>query len=203
MVDADALARAALADDPAGKDENDIVGSWLLTITPGGGSQFEALGTFGVDGTFTGANQGDICCGSNSSADHGAWKRTNNQEFALTFLQLVYDPRTGTLTGMYKVEASIKLGRAGWHGNYTLYVYDAHGNLGGDRYWNGHGGSNSGVTAFTTECGLARQCQTHDRASAPGVPRKTRPTRRTHIDPRAERARRTPPPLGYPAQKQP
>lgn len=130
-VDPEALGRAALADNPAGADDKDIVGSWLLTITAGGGAHFKALGTFGVDGTFTGVNQGDICCGSNSSGDHGAWKKTKDRQFALTFLQLIYDPQTGALTGMYKVQASIELGSPGWHGKYTLYSYDAEGNLTG------------------------------------------------------------------------
>lgn len=130
-VDPATLDRAALGNDAACADEKDIVGSWLLTITPGGAPQFNALGTFGVDGTFTGVNQGDICCGSNSSGDHGAWKKMRDREFALTFLQLVYDPNTGALTGMYKVEGTIQLGTPGWHGTYTLYVYDAQGNLTG------------------------------------------------------------------------
>ena len=101
-VEADQADRSILGE-PRAATTDGIVGTWLLNIVEGAGYRFKALVTFGADGTVVGASQGDVCCGLNFTAQHGAWKLNGNKILAVAmFSSTTQIPETWSVVRDYE-----------------------------------------------------------------------------------------------------
>lgn len=93
--------RGAVADATSAQGGN-IVGTWNVRIpaSDGGGAPFEALQTFGADGTFI--ETSSLLGTGGEGPAHGAWFRTVGG-FTLSFELFVFDPATGESVGRVRV----------------------------------------------------------------------------------------------------
>ena len=88
---------------------NDLTGSWLFTVTPEGPvPTFKALGTFNADGGLVITAQGDVTQFGVTTASHGAWRKTGDRRYSVTFRQIAYDFQ-GNFTGTLKVRSNVTL----------------------------------------------------------------------------------------------
>ena len=126
-VEADQADRSILGE-PRAATTDGIVGTWLLNIVEGAGYRFKALVTFGADGTVVGASQGDVCCGLNFTAQHGAWKLNGNKILAVAMF-LVYDADTGNLVGSSRLRIPVQLTSTGWSARYTVQNFNPAGQV--------------------------------------------------------------------------
>jgi len=107
----------------------EVIGSWWTSLKNSDDFPFLALFTFHADGTFVGATQGDVCCGGNSTAQHGAWT-PKGHKVAMAFYHLDYDPDTGELLDYARIEFDIQLsGPDAWSGTWKAWDYDPDGHL--------------------------------------------------------------------------
>lgn len=83
-----------------------ITGTWNCTIAESdtGLPPFEALQTFGLDGTFT--ETSNLLGMGGEGPAHGAYERTR-RGYSLTFELFVFDPGSGASVGRVRVRAAI------------------------------------------------------------------------------------------------
>lgn len=117
-------------------ESNDIAGSWMVTVSPAGGTPFKALITFDKGGGVIGSAQGDILLDAPpgippiATAVHGAWERVGNNQFLFTFRQIFYGA-DGSFQGGNKIRNLVTLNSKGdaWSGQLQFEWYDADGNV--------------------------------------------------------------------------
>ncbi len=102
---ADDFATEAVDDEAAAPS---IIGTWNCHIptSDGGNPPFDALQTFGSDGTFV-ETSSLLGMGGEGPA-HGVYQRFK-RGYLLTFVLFVFDPETGESVGQVRVRASIRL----------------------------------------------------------------------------------------------
>jgi len=86
-----------------------IEGTWLILVQPGGAPQsaaYEVLNLYTVGGGVAGASANDPATGSSA---YGAWRKTENRQFQITFVAFTFDRVTGQTTGRLKVQARATL----------------------------------------------------------------------------------------------
>lgn len=118
-----------------GNDSQSLTGSWSATVTPAGGDSFQALLTFGKEGTVVGSAQGDVLLNPppgvapGATPVHGAWKKTGNS-YLFTIRQIFYGA-DGSFQGGNKVRNSVSLSSKGnvMTGQYQFELTDASGNV--------------------------------------------------------------------------
>jgi hypothetical protein len=90
-----------------GQFARDLTGSWNVQIpeSDGGAPPFEALHTFGADGTFI--ETSSLLGTRTEGPAHGVWSRTLNG-FVLTFELFAFDPETGNAVGRVRVRNFIQ-----------------------------------------------------------------------------------------------
>ena len=86
-----------------------IGGSWNIKVaeSDGGFPPFEALHTFGLDGTFV-ETSSNLATGTEGPA-HGVWERVRPNRYLLTFELFIFDPQTGASVGRVRVRCSIQM----------------------------------------------------------------------------------------------
>jgi hypothetical protein len=114
--------------------ERGLVGSWEITVTPGGGPPFKTLATVGSDGIIIGVDAS--IPPSLVTPIHGAWIRTGGHTFRGTGVYFIFDPDGaffGTPGSIYTVRLSetIALERSGqaYNGEGTGKIFDPEGHL--------------------------------------------------------------------------
>jgi len=136
MLSVFAGAATAQTESAPDNESNQIVGSWLVTVTPEGAPvPFRGLITFTQDGGVIASAQGDVLLDAPpgvppvATAGHGAWVRTG-QTFRFTFRQIFYNA-DGTYAGGAKISHRVRLnaGGNGWTGSLSVEIYDADGNV--------------------------------------------------------------------------
>jgi len=100
-------------------------GSWLYTVTIPGYT-FLGIETYSGGGGYTEADQLSFTPTAVASAGHGAWQKTGEKTFLLTYLNLTFDAfSSGNPTGTLKVRQTTTLGSTGntytGSGDYTYY----------------------------------------------------------------------------------
>jgi hypothetical protein len=85
-----------------------IVGTWNILVpeSDGGFPPFEALHTFGSDGTFV-ETSSNLGVGAEGPA-HGAYERST-RGYILAFELFIFDPETGASVGRVRVRCSIRM----------------------------------------------------------------------------------------------
>jgi hypothetical protein len=103
-----------------------MVGSWDVVAQSSLG-EARALYTFASDGTFTMAGDAPGV----RTPGHGVWEDLGDNNVALTFKRLRYDPQTGEFTATLKIRATLVLCQSGngFDGEFQLDVYNPAGNL--------------------------------------------------------------------------
>lgn len=132
---------AGVATAQTGKAEaassNDIIGSWLVTVTPEGAPvSFKGLITFDKGGGLVASAQGDVLLNAPpgvppvATAGHGSWVRTGNRMFRFTFRQ-IFSNADGTYAGGAKISHTARLNTHGtiWTGTMSVIYYDADDNV--------------------------------------------------------------------------
>jgi hypothetical protein len=136
MLSVFAGAATAQTESAPDHESNQIVGSWLVTVTPEGAPvPFRGLITFTQDGGVIASAQGDVLLDAPpgvppvATAGHGAWVRTG-RTFRFTFRQ-IFSNADGTYAGGAKISHSVRLnaGGNGWTGSLSVEIYDADGNV--------------------------------------------------------------------------
>ena len=114
-----------------------VVGSWQMTVSsvtfP---TAFRALMTLSEGGGVVASAQGDVLLNAPpgvppvATAAHGAWKRTANYEYLITFRQIFYNS-DGSYAGGAKVRNSANLNKTGDQitGELVVEYYDADDNV--------------------------------------------------------------------------
>lgn len=122
-------------------DSNSIAGSWNVVATvpaPGGTRDFRALITFSEGGGMIASAEGDLLQFGNdlspATAGHGAWARTGNREFLMTFRQIFYSidaMGNSSYAGGNKVRHTAIMNRFGtaWSGRMTVEFFDENGQV--------------------------------------------------------------------------
>ncbi len=107
-----------------------FTGSWEGVFTPeaGGPPPFRILFTFGSDGTVVATDAGPPAPHL-ASSEHGAWERSGNNEFLVTYKQLLFD-QDGNLDSLFKGRVKFNLNNAGNEINGTVLIdlFDPQGN---------------------------------------------------------------------------
>lgn len=119
-----------------GTKSKDLIGSWLVTVTPQGAPSFQALKTFDAGGGLVASAQGDILLDAPpgvapvASTAHGAWIKTGKGEFLVTFRQIFYGS-DGSFEGGAKIRLAAALNPEGdeWSGQFKVEYFDAAGNV--------------------------------------------------------------------------
>jgi len=130
-----AMMQAAAAAQQAnqGPKKEDIVGSWLETVTFSGVSApppLKSLVTFIPDGSLVVADQGNVTTEIVFSAGHGAWVHLGGRTFAWTVIELISD-LNGNLLGTLKVRGQYTVNESGnsYSGQFQAEIADTAGNL--------------------------------------------------------------------------
>ncbi|HXF41591.1 MAG TPA: hypothetical protein VN687_17875 [Blastocatellia bacterium] len=104
--------------------KNDVIGSWIVDVTAGGGVSFKALLTFTSDGGLLESETGAF-----SSRAHGTWERAGGHTFAFRFIALLSSDLDGTFAGTVSVSSTIRIsGDEYIDPGFTVKVFDPHGN---------------------------------------------------------------------------
>src|SRR5579872_5432489 len=106
-------------------------GSWAFTVTIPGFGTFQGIETYADGGGYTEADQLSFSPFSVASAGHGAWTRTGENKFLLTYVNLTFDGfNTGKPTVTMKVRQAAKIDRTGnsYSGAGDFTYYDLNGN---------------------------------------------------------------------------
>lgn len=104
--------------------KNDVIGSWIVDVTTGGGVSFKALLTFTSDGGLLESETGAF-----SSTAHGTWERAGGHTFALTFMALLSSDLDGTFAGTVRVSSTVRIsGDEYIDPGFTVKVFDPDGN---------------------------------------------------------------------------
>lgn len=100
--------RGAVQGGEASLQNGNIVGTWnvLIPASDGGGAPFEALQTFGADGTFV--ETSSLLGTGGEGPAHGAWYPTTGG-FILSFELFVFDPATGESVGRVRVRNYLQI----------------------------------------------------------------------------------------------
>jgi hypothetical protein len=110
-----------------------LVGSWIVTVTPDGGSPFTTINNFNVGGTF---NQLENQAGGPRPA-LGQWVRTGDFTYHTDFMIYGFArDEIGTWTGTLTVHVDITLGE---HLEDFTAVYEAQGVFTDGTVTSGHG----------------------------------------------------------------
>jgi hypothetical protein len=108
-----------------------FAGSWEGVLTPeeGGPPPFRIQFTFGADGTVV-QSDGGPPNPHNATPGHGAWERTGNYEFTVTYKQLLFDA-VGNLETLFKGKVRFKLDPTKMEisGPVKVELSDAQGNV--------------------------------------------------------------------------
>ena len=110
----------------AAKKSRTVTGSWRVNAMPApeaGVLPLMSLATFTRDGGIVDSSM------PGQSSGHGQWVKTGNEEFAVTFIHLLFDV-TGQFTGTVKVRASLTVDGEGneLSGPFKTDIFDASGN---------------------------------------------------------------------------
>jgi len=100
--------QAAQSDETRG-----IEGAWLILVTPQGApasDSYEVLNLYTAGGGVAGASAHDPATGSSV---YGAWRRTGDHQFQITFVGFTFDKTSGAWTGRLKVQARATLTQDG------------------------------------------------------------------------------------------
>ena len=109
-------------------------GSWLFTVTATSSSGLPSpiigFETYAAGGGYTETDQLSFMPSSLATPGHGAWKRTGDRTFLLTYLTLNHDTK-GTFQGTSKIRQIATLNEAGnaYSGSGNFDVYDVHGKV--------------------------------------------------------------------------
>ncbi len=109
-------------------------GSWLFTVTATSASGLPSpiigIETYAAGGGYTETDQLSFMPSSLATPGHGAWKRTGERTFLLTYLTLNHDTQ-GTFQGTSKIRQVAKLNETGnaYSGSGNFDVYDVQGNV--------------------------------------------------------------------------
>jgi hypothetical protein len=96
-----------------GDDSHGIEGAWLILVTPQGAppsAAYEVLNLYTVGGGVAGASAHDPATGSSV---YGAWRRSGDHQFQITFVGFTFDKTSGAWTGRLKVQARATLSQDG------------------------------------------------------------------------------------------
>ena len=103
-----------------------IEGAWSVTIAFDGGPTCASAPAVATrEGTIIADS-----CAQNLATGYGAWVRTGNRTFAVTFIGNVYGAG-GAVVGSYKVRGAGPMDQSGntWGGPFKTEFFDAAGNL--------------------------------------------------------------------------
>lgn len=106
-----------------GQVARELTGSWNVQIpeSDGGAAPFEALHTFGGDGTFV--ETSSLLGTRTEGPAHGVWSRTLGG-FILTFELFAFDPDTGEAVGRVRVRNFIQYSDRGGNAFQALSTVD-------------------------------------------------------------------------------
>jgi hypothetical protein len=120
---------AEIAAEPLAEASVSPEGSWLYTVNISGFT-FQGIETYAFGGGYTEADQLSFMPTSVASAGHGAWKKTGNRTFLLTYLNLTFNSfSAGTATGTLKVRQTTTIDKTGnsYTGSGDYAYYDTNG----------------------------------------------------------------------------
>ncbi len=106
---------AALADDDR-KKQRLITGAWLIRVVSDGPTAVphEVLNLYTADGGVAGASSDELEPAHLGTSVYGAWARTGERQFAITFMAFQFTPQ-GNPSGKLKVRAKATLSADGDH----------------------------------------------------------------------------------------
>lgn len=95
-----------------------ITGSWMVTVTPAGGSPFSALETYGEGGALVANTQGGVIMGpfpfpASYTTLHGQWTYQGGRTFSATMVQIGSDLNDGHVLLAIKVRQTVTLSKSG------------------------------------------------------------------------------------------
>jgi hypothetical protein len=105
-----------------------IVGSWRGTVSTTGAPSFGALTSFAAGGTLVSSASVDLQPNNLATPGYGAWRRTDDGRYAVTFQFFTFDPHSNP-AGSGEVKARLTVDGDHLHGHFTVTIFDPAGHV--------------------------------------------------------------------------